>query len=370
MDLSSETARLPAIISETHPDILKDTLFDWKCDKIVKYKKLLDDSNNHVDELRKLDPNFSYITKESDIYHNLEMDSFNIEMMSKTWLIYWEIFDKFFATYFMEKQKHPLFNTFHTKEDGHTILAMNHYISNKDLAWDWYGVAIDMSDPCSLIKHNKKKWLSGIEHNRELSSANIRSFKHDFENTPIHFYTSNGGNSLSELYGEVFCGLALLGVGGNAIIKSSDIITPLVSIFYLMSLTFDNFYVYTPKVSNQVYLIGRGYRGITTNNLKKLLDWYNDLNDTIIRMSIFKRTDLSDFTERVIKVAKKITKLQINVNDRYLIVYREYNDKDITEIIKDMESIHKKYASEWIKKFHVFKLDESKEMIRNQIKFS
>ena len=41
MDLSSTLSRLPSIISETKDEILKDTLFDWTNDKLVKYNNKL-----------------------------------------------------------------------------------------------------------------------------------------------------------------------------------------------------------------------------------------------------------------------------------------------------------------------------------------
>jgi hypothetical protein len=48
-------------------------------------------------------------------------------------------------------------------------------------------------------------------------------------------------------------------------------------------------------------------------------------------------------------------------------IYKEYKDKDLIDIINDMKDIRQKYAKNWIEKFHVFRLDESHEMIRNQI---
>jgi hypothetical protein len=361
---------LPSIISETTDEILKDTLFDWTIDKLVKYKNKLEETRYIVDLLNRQESNtikYKYIEKESSFYGDLEeyLDEYNCEMISETWLDYWEIFDKYFKTYFEEKKKHPLLNTFH--RNCNVILSLNHYISKHDLAWEWY-VFCYMPE---WIKYNKKRQILGVERDFEMSSANIRSIMHKMEKLPINLYTANCEDNLRSLYGEILCALAILGTGGNMIISCSiiDMSTPIISILYLVSLTFEKLHIHVSKTSNDIFLIGRTYKGITANNLKKLLSWFDMVENSILdKMSIFKRTDVPvEFVNRVIDVIKAITYHTIKIINRRVMIYKEYKDKDLIDIINDMKDIRQKYAKKWIEKFHVFRLDESHEMIRNQI---
>ena len=350
MNLSSNPIRVPPIISERTIDILNGTLFDWIHPKLARYNKKLKESTRLVDLINETDLTFRYIKKESHPYTIQEyMDEFNGEMISIEWLIYWEILDKYFSSYLMDKRKQPMFNTLHLNEDGHTILSLNHYISKHNLAWEWYGQGDQ-----SIIKTNRKKWLD-IEC---INSANIRLLMHKFENKPLNFYTSR---------------LAILGTGGNFITNCelTNKTTPVISILYLLSIVFNNLYIHVPTVATSTtYIVGVNYRGITTNNLKKILDWFNDIEDDVIeRMSIFKRTDIPpEFIDNVVGIIKKITELHIKINNRSLMLYNEYKDKDIKCIVSDMEEIRKNNCKYWTSKYHLFKLDESKEIIRNQIK--
>lgn len=367
MNLSSNPIRVPPIISERTVDVLNGTLFDWVHPKLARYNRKLKESTRLIDLINETDSKtFQYIVKESHPYTIQEyMDEFNGEMISTKWLIYWEILDKYFSSYLKDKRKQPMFNTLHLNEDSNTILALNHYISRHNLAWEWYGQGNQ-----SIIKTNKKRWLD-IECD---NSANIRLLMHKFENKPLNFYTSNSPDtSLRSLYGQVLSGLAILGTGGNLIISCelTNSTTPIISVLYLLSIVFTNLYIHVPTVANTTtYIVGINYRGITSNNLKKLLDWFNDVEDNIIeRMSIFKRTDVpQEFIDNVVGIIKKITELHVKIYTRSLMLYNEYKDKDIKCIVSDMEEIRKKNCEYWINKYHLFKLDESKEIIRNQIR--
>jgi hypothetical protein len=371
MDLSSNPIRVPPIISETSIDILKETVFDWIHPKLKKYADKLAESTRLIKLVNKQNSKeFQYIKTESDPYGNLSefIEKYNGEMISTTWVSFWEMFDKIFSPYFKEKRKQPMFNTFHLHEDDGVLFSLNHFISTMGLAWEWYAVSLNAE---TNIK-NKKRWIT-VESSDSINSENIRLLMHRFENKPINFYTSNTSNTIKTLYGDIFCGLALLGTGGNMIVKCelTNAKTPMISILYLMSIVFNRFLIYVPHSDhNSTFLAGINYRGITSNNLKKLLDWYNVIDDDLLdRISIFKRTDIPvEFIDKAIRIIRKITELHVKINNRQLILYRDYKDKDMTEIVSDMEDVRKKQCKYWIEQYHLFKLDESKEIIRNQIR--
>lgn len=384
MDLSIDTVcktkayRLPVIISEKKLEVLKDTQFDWRNNKIIKYNKINDDIIHSVEVLRS-DSSYDYLVRESRFYANLYgqdsiiQASYNCEINTQSWLICWEICDRFFADYFKQKRKQPLLISYHV-ESSDFIIAVNHYISRYNLAWDWFATQLNETldmETTDIFKQNRSKLLTGIDNNGDMSnSSNIRSMMHKFENRPVNFYTaSNKSSNMKILYGHVFCCLAVLGTGGNAIIQGMFYITPMVGILYLLSLTFEQFYLYVPKCdTNRVFMVCKKYRGITSNNMKKLLDWLDNINDenTILeRMCIFKKSDIpEEFVQSVENVIKTIIKKRVQNMKRDVEIYKQYKDRDISEITTDMSNIRNKYAQEWIKKFHLFRLDESKELIK------
>ncbi|TXG85640.1 MAG: hypothetical protein E6R13_01930, partial [Spirochaetes bacterium] len=250
MNLSSEPVRVPPIVSETSIDILKETVFDWIHPKFEKYANKLVESDKLIKLINKSNSDsFNYIKSESDPYGyiNTSLERYNAEMVTEIWVSFWEMLDKIFSPYFKEKRKHPLFNTFHVNETDSVILSLNHFISKMDLAWEWYAVSPESVE--TNIK-NKKRRITLTT----LTSENIRHLMHKFENKPINFYTSTSTNlSISTLYGDIFCGLALLGTGGNLIIQCelTKSKTPIISILYLLSIVFENFYVYVPNASTK-----------------------------------------------------------------------------------------------------------------------
>lgn len=392
-------SKLPTIISSKKYSELENTKYDWSNKKLQKLKKKLNKLKSNLDQINKSKKSqrvYRAVVYQGGFYEDLRgngiiAEQYGAEVTTNAWMKFWEICEKYLKPILIEyNKKNPNLNSFHVAEaPGNFIICLNHYISQFNLVWNWraesYVEDSDMGtlgDDYGLIKKTKNKWLLGIEENGDIcSSANIRSFAHTLENdlNPILLYTGDGKIethdydeeellNLRILYGQVFGCLATLDIGGTCIIKAfSTFEAPTISLLYLLQLSFWKLYIFKPYTSrganSEMYIIGLDYRGIIPSNMKKLLNWFDDIEDDVLKKySLFKEDDIpKTFIEKIEKMAIDRTERQAKYLNRNFELYKQYCDSDdITEIAEDMSEIREKAAKKWIKKYNMFKLDMNK----------
>jgi len=203
---------------------------------------------------------------------------------------------------------------------GAFIVAVNHYVKTMcpETNLDWVGssyypeAAAASGDTTILGDHygiyagNRDRWLMGPPPNAmpvgeppltgDLTDADVVAALADAVHTRFgaaptgaSLYTSDAGidvsadfNRQEELtsllnYGQVLCGVLALAPGGHLVTKQYTFVTPFSrSLIALLAALFDEMYVVKPLTSrpanSEVYLVGKGFRGIDRALADALLD--------------------------------------------------------------------------------------------------
>lgn len=389
-------SKLPTMITSKNAEELTGTKYEWKNKKLQKLKKELNKVKSHLDTIQSSKKSarlYRAIVYQGGFYEDLRgngiiAEDYGAEVATNAWLKFWEICEKYLKpilTY--HNKKNPNFKSFHVAEaPGNFIICLNHYLSQFNIEWDWRAESYvenenlgTLGDDYGLIKKTKKHWVLGIEENGDIcSSANIRSFVHSFNTdfTPVSLYTGDGKlethdhneeelYNLRLLYGQVFGCFATLAIGGTCVIKAfSTFEAPTISLLYLMQLSFWELHIFKPYTSrganSEMYIIGKDYRGITPSNLKKLLNWFDDIDDVVIKQfSLFKEEDIpSEFIKKIEIMAKDRVTRQVKYLNRNYSLYESYRENpDITSISSDMAEIRAETSKKWLKKYNMFGLD-------------
>ena len=203
---------------------------------------------------------------------------------------------------------------------GAFIVAINHYVKTMcpQTTLDWVGSSYYpeaailsgntniFGDHYGIYASNRDNWLMGPTPNAmpkgepavtgDLTDSDVVSALADavharFSTAPTGatLYTSDAGidvssdfNRQEELtaainFGQVLCGILSLAPGGHLVTKQYTFVTPFTrSLIALCSALFDEMYVVKPltsrPVNSEVYLVGKGFRGIDHALADALLD--------------------------------------------------------------------------------------------------
>jgi hypothetical protein len=181
---------------------------------------------------------------------------------------------------------------------GSFILSVHHYYhtrprtaataADKSLRpFKWYASSLlgpnfqtntELEDEYKLYKKYKNNWMMNESNNGDvLVYENQIDFYNRLHNK-INLYTSDLGFDSSSDYnnqellqsygnvGQILTGLLVLKKGGNFITKQFTFFEPItISIMYIASLYFDEFYICKPyssrEANSETYLIGKGFKG-------------------------------------------------------------------------------------------------------------
>ena len=215
----------------------------------------------------------------------------------------------------------PVVNAFCNAElPGAFIIAINHFMKTKCISseFDWVassylpeaamkvGNTTILEDKFNIYERNRLHWLMGPIPNglpdgeqpisgdvtdsmvvNTLGNAVHQRFN---ENDGATIYTSDVGieiaqkdlNKQEELtsfvnFGQILTGLLSLAVGGHFVTKQFTFITPFSrSLIAIVASLFGETYITKPKTSrptnSEIYLVGKGFKGISTELAKALLD--------------------------------------------------------------------------------------------------
>jgi hypothetical protein len=208
---------------------------------------------------------------------------------------------------------------------GAFIITINHYVKTMcpETVFDWVGSSYSpeaaaelgdatiIGDQYGIYAGNRDNWLMGPRPNAmpegeppvtgDLTDPEVVAALADAVHKRFNendapsltsgatLYTSDAGidvsadfNNQEKLtallnYGQVLCGLLTLAVGGNLVTKQYTFVTPFSrSMIALLAALFDEMYVVKPltsrPVNSEVYLVGKGFRGISPALADALID--------------------------------------------------------------------------------------------------
>jgi hypothetical protein len=215
----------------------------------------------------------------------------------------------------------PVVNAFCNAElPGAFVIAINHFMRTKCVSSDFDWIASSylpaaamqagdktiLEDKYKIYEKNRLHWLMGSAPNalpegeapitgdvtdpqviNTLGNATHQRFS---ANDGANIYTSDVGieiekdklNQQEELtafinYGQILSGLLSLAIGGTLITKQFTFYTPFSrSLIAIVASLFDETYIIKPKTSrptnSEVYLVGKGFKGISSELSTALLD--------------------------------------------------------------------------------------------------
>ena len=283
---------------------------------------------------------------------------------------------------------------------GAFIIAINHFMRTKCITseFDWIassylpeaavkaGDSTILEDKYKIYERNRLHWLMGPPPNampegeaaitgdvtdpaviNALGNAAHQRFA---LNDGAYLYTSDVGieipkeelNRQEELtafinYGQIVTGLLALALGGTLITKQFTFFTPFSrSLIVLVASLFDETYITKPKTSrptnSEVYLVGKGFRGISIELSKALLDRaeaYRTLNKvpttwgSLIKPEILSKVDAELLAAGQEMYGEQQTAFVNEVADAYRVLMGR---TDINEVAKAYE---KSAQEEWLK---------------------
>jgi DNA-directed RNA polymerase II subunit RPB2 len=215
----------------------------------------------------------------------------------------------------------PIVNAFCNAElPGAFIIAINHFMKTKCVTsqFDWIassylpaaamqaGNSTILEDKFNIYERNRLHWLMGPAPNglpdgeapitgdvtdpQVINTLGNTAHQRFTENDGANLYTSDVGieiaqkdlNRQEELtafvnMGQILTGLLALAVGGHFVTKQFTFVTPFSrSLIAIVASLFEETYITKPKTSrptnSEVYLVGKGFKGISTELAKALLD--------------------------------------------------------------------------------------------------
>ena len=284
-------------------------------DEINAAKNKLDDIPSNV---------FTQITRILDVYAKLRdvvQKTYNMENATNAALKMYEMIYQFQLLNDSGGGCLPVVNAFCNAElPGAFVIAINHYMRTKCITseFDWLassylpaaastlGNFTVLEDKYKIYERNRLHWLMGPAPNglpegeqpisgdvtdpaviNTLGNATHQRFAN---NDGANIYTSDVGidiakadlNRQEELlafvnYGQILSGLLALAVGGSLVTKQFTFVTPFSrSLIAIVASLFEETYITKPKTSrptnSEVYLVAKGFKGISTAMSAALLD--------------------------------------------------------------------------------------------------
>lgn len=279
---------------------LEDELKKAKCaiDEFHKFDPRKEEYYNKVTRI--LDP-FSFYRKQA------KKNVFPELSMTNAWLKCWEMLHVFQVIPFLGHVK--LFCN--AELPGAFLYALNHYVHTRTKAsYEWVANSLYPSDGSilgdqfGLVQRYPDRWLMSKDHNGSVTNPDMIQRMEDRCQRTIDLYTSDIGIGLEhdtflkqeELeaplhLGQIICGLRTLKEGGHLICKTFMFFYPFsMSLLYLTSQCFDNFYIYKPETSraanSEVYLVGKGFKlkqDVIDILMNTLTTWSSDkMNEYIV----------------------------------------------------------------------------------------
>jgi len=189
--------------------------------------------------------------------------------------------------------------------------------------------------------------------------------------TGATLYTSDAGTDVSTDYnrqehatallnfGQVICGLSSLTLGGDFVVKQYTFLTPFSrSLLILTSSHFDKFSIVKPLSSkptnSEVYVVGRGFRGINHKLLKELFNRlkYYQMNPDMSPCDGPPLLDLSlcaiSDAELTIAARQVHGQQQVAFLNEAASLYKQYRDRH-GDLVRDLRTEYTRACDAWLR---------------------
>lgn len=253
---------------------LENELMKMKC-SIDEFHQFNEQKEAYYNQLTRLLDPFSFYRK------TVKRNVFPEKSMTNAWLKCWEMIHVFKL---IPPRGHV--NLFCNAElPGAFLFAMNHFIRTKtNTTFEWMANSLYPSDGSilgdefGLVKRYPDKWLMNQERDGNVTNPKTIQYIEEKCNSQVDLYTSDIGIGLDHdtfakqeemeaplNLGQIVCGLHVLREGGHLICKTFMFFSPFsISLIYLVSQCFHEFYIYKPETSraanSEVYLVGKGFK--------------------------------------------------------------------------------------------------------------
>jgi hypothetical protein len=228
--------------------------------------------------------------------------------MTNAWLKCWEMIHTFELV-----PREGNFNVFCNAEfPGAFLFAINHLVRTKTRAtFDWTANSLYPSDKngsvlgdtFGLYRRYPQKWCMDATHSGDVTKQETIQRIKERCGRSVDLYTSDIGMEMTHdtfekqetleaplHLGQVVCGLHVLRPGGNLVCKTFMFFSPFsISLLYLMSQCFEEFYITKPETSrplnSEVYVVGKRFRireDIVTQLEEILFSWKEEYMDNYI----------------------------------------------------------------------------------------
>lgn len=319
---------------------------------------------------------YTKISKITKIFKNVKSyisENYTKETVSQAFLKMYEILE----IYDLFDLKSEVLSSFHFCEaPGQFIKACLYYLESKGKKLDWHAQSLNskmfggnvIGDDYGLIKDNPNRWLFGPDNSGDITNIKvIKSYKSVCQN--VSLITSDcglGSNTNFEMtyqdkrmakinYMQLIAILYNLPAGGNFVAKVflPQSVNYLVSLNYIISKSFKNFYIYKPYLnpsSSEVYLIGKNYKPLTKNLMNYLFEKSKDLKIEKGFIDIPK-----PFLDKYSKLVSKLLKNNLEKIIMNLSFYKEkyrFDKEKLNDIYEDNVQF-------WIKLFKFPKVEKS-----------
>jgi DNA-directed RNA polymerase II subunit RPB2 len=285
--------------------------------------KLNDEINKAKSQLDAIPSNiYKDLSRILDTYAKLRtivVEKYNMEHATNAALKMYELIYQMDLLTNSQKQCLPVVQAFCNAElPGAFVIAINHYMKTKCISskFDWIassylpeaallkGDATILEDKFKIYARNRLHWLMGPAPNglpdgeqpitgdvtdpgviNVLGNAAHQRFA---DNDGANLYTSDVGKDIKDPnraeeetadinMGQVVSGLLSLAVGGHFVTKQFTFVTPFTrSLIAIVASLFEETYITKPKTSrplnSEVYLVGKGFKGISPELAQALLD--------------------------------------------------------------------------------------------------
>lgn len=345
-------------------------------ENLLKFtKRIMDDFNSD---------RFSTVANSVKVFKvtkNIISEKYTHFTVSQAFLKMYEILETF-NFFDLKKRNH---SSFHFCEaPGQFIMSIKYYleIKNSNNKLDWYAQSMNFKkngnkdyfgDDYGLMRDNPTRWVFGADDSGDVTKdIVIKSYREFSKNAQLitsdcglgsptyHDMTYQDKRMAYINYCQLLAILYNLKKGGHFVAKVflPQSVDYIVSINYIISKHFKNFYVYKPYLnpgSSEVYLIGKDYTPLSDELMNYLFEKKKNLKLESGFVKIPK-TWLTNYEQIFIKL------IEFNLDSIRNNIYFYKNQKELKKISKEeIKKILKDNAYFWINKFN-FKVAEEKDL--------
>lgn len=269
---------------------------------------------------------------------------------------------------------------------GNFVLAINHYVKTKTMIkkFDWIAQSYNpnankkerefhvIGDDYELMRKYPNKWDFGPKNTGDITDPdNIKYYGSVYDDVDIltsDCGTDWGGDDLVSsklMYGQLLFVLNNLPAGKNFVIKYY---IPFIhypaqlALFYIIYQSFNEVSFYKPLQnawSPEFYLIGKGYRKLSDEQLAPLFKIIEDYNPYKSPINLDRLPD--EFMKQIEKVCKDVVDRFVFYIERY-IYYLDLIEDGQKPNMADVEKHIEIRNNEWIKEFKIKRIDNKDKM--------